>query len=112
MTRRAWRRFRFALFSLLWLGAAAFQTYVGDVGTHGVAVGGYLPDWLLAVAAIPAWTFLIAVAIDGVIALAAEYMADVVLRTLVAINSVLLILYAAIGIAVLYYIAFANSGIS
>ena len=112
MTRRAWRRFRFALFALLWLGAAAFQTYVSDVGTHGVEVGGYLPDWMLAIASIPPWAFLIAVAFDGIVALLAMRIADLVLRVLGIANSVLLILYAAIGIAIIFYIAFANNGIS
>jgi hypothetical protein len=112
VTRRTWRWFRFTLFALLWLGAAAFQTYVSDVGTHGVAVGGYLPDSLLALASIPAWAFLIAVALNGIIALFVMRIADLLLRLLAILNAALLILYALIGVAVIFYIAFANNGIS
>jgi hypothetical protein len=112
VTRRAWRRFRFALFGFLWLGGAAFQSYVSDIGTHGVAVGGYLPDWLLGVAKIPPWTLFIAVGLNLLFALLAMRLPDYALRVLALINSALLVLYAAIGLAVLYYIAFANSGIS
>ena len=112
VTRRAFRRFRFALFALLWLGAAALQAYVSDVGTHGVAVGAYLPSWLLALAAIPWWAVLSAVAVNAIIALAALHIPDGILRVLSWLNGALLVLYAAIGVAVLFYIAFANNGVS
>jgi hypothetical protein len=112
VTRRAFRRFRFGIFALLWLGAAALQVYVSDVGTHGVVVGAYLPSWLLALAAIPWWAVLAGVVVNAVAALAALRLSDGVVRALTWINSVLLVLYAAIGVAVLFYIAFANNGIS
>lgn len=112
MTRRAFRWFRFAVFALLWLGAAALQVYVSDVGTHGVVVGAYLPAWLLGVASIPPWALLVLVAIDAVVALVASRVADGFLRALVWLNSILIVLYAFIGVAVIFYIAFANNGIS
>lgn len=112
MTRRAYRRFRFALFAFLWLGAAALQAYVSDVGTHGVIVGAYLPGWLLAMAAVPWWSLLGAVAVDALVALAALRIPGALLRVLSWINALLLIAYAAVGVAVIFYIAFANNGIS
>lgn len=112
MTRRAFRRFRFALFAALWLAAAALQVYVSDVGTHGVIVGAYLPDWLLAIAAIPWWALLVPAAADALIALAALQISGAVLRLLSWLNGLLLIAYAALGVAVIFYIAFANNGIS
>ena len=112
MTRRAFRWFRFSIFALLWLGAAALQAYVSDIGTHGVMVGAYLPGWLLALAAIPWWAVLAVAAFDLLIALAALRLSDALLRVLAVLNSVFLVLYAFVGVAVIFYIAFANNGIS
>jgi hypothetical protein len=112
VTRRAYRRFRFGIFALCWLGAAALQTYVSDVGTHGVIVGAYLPGWLLAVAAIPPLAVLGVAVLDALVALAAPRLPDALLPVLAILNSVFLVAYAFIGVAVIFYIAFANNGIS
>lgn len=112
MTRRAYRRFRFGIFALCWLGAAALQTYVSDVGTHGAIVGAYLPGWLLAVASVPPWAMLVAVAFDALAALLALRVSEGLLRVLAFLNAILLVAYAAIGVAVIFYVAFANNGIS
>lgn len=112
VTRRAFRRFRFALFALLWLAAAALQAYVSDIGTHGVIVGAYLPDWLLAIAAVPWWSLLAGAIVDAAVALAALHIPGAVLRLLSWLNGLLLIAYAATAVAVIFYIAFANNGIS
>jgi hypothetical protein len=112
VTRRTFRWFRFALFALLWLGAAAFQTYVSDVGTHGVMVGAYLPGWLLDVAAIPPLALLAIVLANALTAALALRLPGALLRVLAWLNALLLIAYACIGLAVIFYIAFANNGIS
>jgi hypothetical protein len=112
VTRRAFRRFRFAIFALLWLGAAALQAYVSDIGTHGVMVGAYLPGWLLTIAAVPWWAMLAAAAFDLVVALAALRLSNALLRVVAFLNGVLLVFYAFVGVAVIFYIAFANNGIS
>ena len=112
MTRRAFRRFRFAIFALLWLGAAALQVYVSDVGTHGVMLGAYLPAWLLSVASIPPWTLLAIAVFDLLIALVALRVSVILLRVLAFLNGILLVVYAFISVAILFYVAFANSGIS
>jgi hypothetical protein len=112
VTRRAFRRFRFAVFALLWLGAAGLQAYVSDIGTHGVMVGAYLPGWLLTIAAVPWWAMLAAAALDLVIALAALRLSNALLRAAAFLNGALLVFYAFVGVAVIFYIAFANNGIS
>ncbi len=111
MTRRTYRWFRFGLFALLWVGAAALQTYVGDVGTHGAMVGAYVPGWLLGVAAIPPWAMLATAAADGLAALAAGHLPRALERGLVAANAALLVAYAFVGVAVLFYVAFASNAI-
>jgi hypothetical protein len=112
VTRRALRWFRFTVFALLWLGAAALQAYVSDIGTHGVMVGAYLPAWLLAIAAIPWWGVLAVAGLDLLIALAALRLSDALLRALAFLNSAFLVFYVFVGVAVIFYIAFANNGIS
>jgi hypothetical protein len=112
VTRRAFRWFRFAILALLWLGAAALQVYVSDIGTHGVIVGAYLPAWLLSFAAIPPWTLLAVALLDAGIALVALRLGEGVLRVLAWLNLFALGLYGFIGVAVIFYIAFANNGIS
>ncbi len=112
MTRRTYRRFRFGVFALCWLGAAALQAYVSDVGTHGAMVGAYLPGPLLAVAAIPPWAVLIGTGVNVLAALAAPRLPDVLLRVLVWLNAIMLIAGAFVAVAVLFYVAFANNGVS
>jgi hypothetical protein len=112
VTPAASRRFRFFIFALCWLAAAALQTYASDVGTHGAIVGAYVPAWLLAVAAIPAWSLLVPALANAALALAAARFSDATMRTLTAVNAVALIAYAFVGIAVIFYVAFANNGIS
>jgi hypothetical protein len=109
VTRRAFRWFRFAVLALLWLGAAALQVYVSDIGTHGVMVGAYLPAWLLSFASIPPWALLFGTAFDGTIALLALRLRDGPLRMLLWLNVVALVLYGFVGVAVIFYIAFTNN---
>jgi hypothetical protein len=106
------RRFRFSVFALCWLAAAGLQTYASDVGTHGAIVGAYVPQWLLGIAAIPAWTLLLPALADGAVALAAERLSGGASRVLTIANAVALIAYAFVSIAVIFYVAFANNGIS
>jgi len=77
-----------------------------------VIVGAYLPDWLLAIAAVPWWALLAGVIVDAIVALAALQIPGSVIRLLSWLNGLLLIAYAAAGVAVIFYIAFANGGIS
>jgi hypothetical protein len=88
------------------------QVYVSDIGTHGVMVGAYLPGWLLSVAAIPPWALLAIAVLDAGIALLALRLGDGILRALAWLNLIGLVLYGFIGVAVIFYIAFANNGIS
>jgi hypothetical protein len=111
VTQTLARRFRFGAFSLCWLGAAALQVYASDVGTHGVVVGAYLPDWLLAIASIPPWTLLLPAILDGVAAVAPRLPRGLV-RALTIANAAALVSYAFAAIAVIFYIAFANNGVS
>ena len=106
------RRFRLGILALCWLGAAALQVYAGDTGTHGAAVGAYVPAWLLAFAAIPAWTLLAPAAIDGLAAAGAARLSSGAMRALTAINVAGLVCYAFASLAVIFYVAFANNGIS
>jgi len=112
VTRSNASRFRLGIFALCWLIAAGLQVYVGDIGTHGSAVGAYVPGWLLATAAIPWWALLVPTAIDGLAAWAAACLASGAHRTLTVLNAVGLIAYAFVAIAVIFYIAFANNGVS
>lgn len=75
-------------------------------------VGAYLPGWLLSAAAIPPWTLLLVALCDAAITLAATRIPARVLPILTAINVVGLGLYAFSATAVLFYVAFADSGIS
>jgi hypothetical protein len=106
------RRFRLGIFALCWLLAAALQVYASDVGTHGAAVGAYVPGWLLAVAAIPAWTLLAPALVDGAAALGAARLSERPSRALTWINAIGLTAYAFASLAVIFYVAFANNGIS
>jgi uncharacterized membrane protein len=106
------RRFRLGILALCWLGAAALQVYAGDTGTHGAVVGAYVPAWLLAVAAIPAWTLLAPALIDGVAAAVAARLSGAAMRVLTIVNAVGLVAYAFASLAVIFYVAFANNGIS
>jgi hypothetical protein len=112
VTQRAYRRFRFGVFALCWLGAAALQAYVADVGTHGAMVGAYLPAWLLLVANVPPVAVLAAAVVDALAALIALRMPLAIDRALVVANVVLLLAYAFAGVAVIFYVAFANNGVS
>jgi len=106
------RRFRLAIYALCWLVTAALQVYVSDVGIHGAAVGAYVPGWLLAVAAIPSWTLLMPAVIDGVAALSAPRLSGGAMRAFTIANAVGLVAYAFVSLAVIFYVAFANNGIS
>ncbi|HTC30534.1 MAG TPA: hypothetical protein VK702_07365 [Candidatus Acidoferrum sp.] len=112
MTPSNARRFRLGIFVLCWLGAAGLQVYAGDTGIHGAQVGAYVPAWLLAVAAIPPWTLLAPAVIDGVAAAAAARLSGGAMRALTIINAVGLVCYAFASLAVIFYVAFANNGIS
>ena len=106
------RRFRLAIFALCWLAAAALQVYASDVGIHGSTVGAYVPGWLLAVAAIPPWTLLLPAAIDGMAALAAPRLSGGAMRAFTIANATGLVAYAFVSVAVIFYVAFANNGVS
>lgn len=112
MTPSNTRRFRLGIFALCWLGAAALQVYAGDTGTHGAQVGAYVPAWLLAVAAIPSWTLLTPALVDGAAATAASRLSGGAMRALTIVNAVGLVCYAFASLAVIFYVAFANNGIS
>jgi hypothetical protein len=105
------RRFRLGIFAVCWLVAAGLQVYASDVGTHGAAVGAFVPGWLLAVAAIPWWALLVPAAIDGLAAIPAHLNAGIG-RALTVLNAIGLIAYAFVAIAVIFYVAFANNGVS
>ena len=104
------RRFRLGIFGLCWLVAAALQVYASDVGTHGAAVGAYVPGWLLSVAAIPAWTLIVPAAIDGLAALSAARLSAGAVRAFTIANASGLVAYAFVSLAVIFYVAFANYG--
>jgi uncharacterized membrane protein len=106
------RRFRLGIFALCWLIAGGLQVYASDVGTHGAAVGAYVPAWLLAIAAIPWWMLLIPAAVDALTAWIAARLTNGAMLTLTILNSVGLVAYAFVAVAVLFYVAFANNGIS
>jgi hypothetical protein len=106
------RRFRLGIFGLCWLVAAGLQVYASDVGTHGAVVGAYVPGWLLAVAAIPAWTLLAPALVDGVAALGARRLSDGLSRAFTIANATGLVAYAFVSLSVIFYVAFANNGIS
>jgi len=106
------RRFRLGIFAVCWLLAAALQVYVSDVGVHGSAVGAYVPGWLLAVAAIPAWALLAPALIDGAAAPFAARFSGGAMRAFTILNACGLVAYAFVGLAVIFYVAFANNGIS
>jgi hypothetical protein len=112
VTPTAARRFRFLIFALCWLAAAGLQTYASDVGTHGAIVGAYVPAWLLATAKLPAWSLVVIAIADGAVASAAARLSDAVSRALTIANAVALLTYAFASIAVIFYVAFANNGIS
>lgn len=106
------RRFRLGIFALCWLVAAGLQVYASDVGTHGAEVGAYVPGWLLAVAAIPWWMLLIPALVDGLAAVGAAWLNGTTDRALTVLNAVGLVCYAFVAIAVIFYVAFANNGVS
>ncbi|HTX57980.1 MAG TPA: hypothetical protein VMD47_12845 [Candidatus Acidoferrales bacterium] len=112
MTPLTSRRFRLGAFGVCWLVAAALQVYASDVGTHGALVGAYVPGWLLAIAAIPWWTLLAPAAVDGVAVLAAANLSRGAMRVLTIVNAIGLVAYAFVSLAVIFYVAFANNGIS
>lgn len=112
MTPANARRFRLGIFALCWLGAAGLQVYAGDTGTHGAEVGAYVPAWLLAVAAIPAWTLVAPALIDGVAVVGAPRLSGGAMRALTIVNAVGLVCYAFASLAVIFYVAFANNGIT
>jgi hypothetical protein len=112
VTPAASRRFRFLVFALCWLAGAGLQTYASDVGTHGAIVGAYVPAWLLAVAAIPPWSLLVIAFADGAVALAAGQLSDATSRLLTILNAIGLVVYGFVSVAVIFYVAFANNGIS
>jgi hypothetical protein len=106
------RRFRLGIFALCWLVAAGLHAYASDVGTHGAAVGAYVPGWLLAFAAIPWWSLVAPAVVDGIgTALAARLSAGAD-RAFSLLNAAGLIAYAALAIGVIFYVAFANNGVS
>lgn len=111
MTPSTSRRFRFGVFALCWLLAAALQAYAGDVGIHGAVVGAYVPGWLLAIAAVPPWTLLLPAIVDAAIVLPGRVSVTLA-RALTLVNAVGLIAYAFVCIAVIFYVAFANNGIA
>ncbi len=110
MTPVSGRRFRLGIFALCWLGAAGLQVYASDTGIHGAQVGAYVPAWLLAVAAIPAWTLLAPALVDGAAAAGARRLSSGAMRALIIINAVGLVSYAFASLAVIFYVAFANYG--
>ena len=96
---------------MCWLVAAGLQVYASDVGTHGAEVGAYVPGWLLAVAAIPWWALLVPAIVDGIAALGAG-LGGAIDRALTILNAAGLVCYAFVAIAVIFYVAFANNGVS
>jgi hypothetical protein len=104
------RRFRLGAYTLCWLVACGLQRYVTDAGTHGAAVGAYLPDALLAIAAIPYWTFFAPALLDLAGTLGAGWLSRGAMRAFDVINAVLLVTYAGLAVAVLFYVAFTNYG--
>lgn len=95
---------------MCWLIAAGLQRYVTDAGTHGAAVGAYVPATLLAVAAIPFWILLVPAAVDALAVAAAQRLARSAIRALDWLNAIGLIAYAGTSVAVLFYVAFTNYG--
>ncbi len=95
---------------MCWLVTAGLQLYVADTGTHGAIVGAYLPGTLLAVAAIPFWTFFAPALIDAAAALGAGALSSAMIRALDWLNAIGLVTYAGASIAVLFYVAFTNYG--
>ncbi len=75
-------------------------------------MGAYVPAWLLAFAAIPAWTLLVPAVVDGVAALSAPRFSGGAMRALTILNATALVTYAFVSLAVIFYVAFANNGIS
>ncbi|MGC2130068.1 MAG: hypothetical protein WA629_08230 [Candidatus Aquilonibacter sp.] len=110
MTPTNARRFRLGIFTLCWLLAAALQVYASDVGTHGAAVGAYVPSWLLVIAAIPAWALLLPALVDAVAALGARNLSDGLSRAFTIANATGLVAYAFVSLGVIFYVAFANYG--
>lgn len=106
------RRFRLGIFALCWLVAAALQVYASDVGTHGAAVGAYVPGWLLAVAAMPPWMLIAPALVDAVAAAGSARLPGALSRALTIANAALLIAYAFVSVALIFYVAFANNGVS
>jgi hypothetical protein len=104
------RRFRLGAYALCWLVASGLQRYVSDAGTHGAAVGAYLPDALLAVAAIPYWTLFAPALLDLAGLLGAAWLSRGAMRLADWLNAVLLVAYAGVCVAVLFYVAFTNYG--
>jgi hypothetical protein len=104
------RRFRLGAYVICWLVVAGLQRYVTDTGTHGAAVGAYLPDVLLAFAAIPFWTLLFPALIDAIAAAAAQLLTRGAMRVLDWINAIGLVAYAFGSVAVLFFVAFTNYG--
>jgi hypothetical protein len=104
------RRFRLGAYVICWLVASGLQRYVSDAGTHGAAVGAYLPDLLLGVAAIPYWTLFVPALVDLAAVLGAGRLSRGAMRAFDVLNAVLLIVYAAACVAVLFYVAFTNYG--
>jgi len=111
VTPSASRRFRFGIFALSWLLAAGLQSYAADVGIHGAIVGAYVPGWLLGVAAIPPWTLLLPAIVDGAV-MAPGRVSVTLSKALTIANAVGLIAYAFVCVAIIFYVAFANNGIS
>jgi lysylphosphatidylglycerol synthetase-like protein (DUF2156 family) len=104
-----WNRAVHGGLALAWLAALAAHLYVADTTVHAADVGAYVPAWVLAAARIAAWVFLLPAAVDAVPAMLRRVPFGLS-RGLAIASFALLIVYAAIAIAALFYVAFSPYG--
>jgi hypothetical protein len=93
--------------ALGWVVAFAVQLYVGDTVVHAAEVGAFVPDVFLATARIPAWAFLLPVAIEAAAVAAAPALGRGVSRALAILSLLVLAAYGLLAIGALFYVAFA-----